>query len=1023
MADRNTHITKRQIGDQAVDVPDLETTNSASDKQVPSYDSASGKFKWVDALIALWTGYTEKTTPTANDIFLINDSDASNVLKKTLWSDIKTTLKIYFDGLYKATFAYTAEDVANKSTNVTTDGASDTKYPSVKAVKTYVDNSVIGLLDYRGGYNASGNTYPTTGGSGTEGAILKGDLWIISVAGTLGGVAVQVGDAIVALVDTPGQTSTNWNSLNGNIAYVPEDVANKSTDGTLADNSTIKYPSQSAVKTYADGKLSKSTAGEINALTNKSTPVDADVIVGEDSANSWSKIKIILSNLKSYLKTYFDTLYIAITAPANGDMIYYNNGAWQRLSIGTVGQTLKINWDAFTKAMLHCDGIQGSTSFIDEIGKSITNIDALTKLLCYFDGSQGGVAFTDSETTPKTITNTVNYDQYTKLMLHLDNNVTDSATAKTVTNTNVTFSNTIDKWGYSGVFNGTNAYLSLADNADWNFGSGAFTIDGWYSFNDNIAGQYLWGNYKDGNNYKVLAYNPYTIQFSEVWVGGYTIRFTCPFSPTINTFYHIALIRGWGGDVNTWAITINGVHQPLTLLAGSYSVVLSNMTPGLWYIGARNNGYYFFNGWQDELRISKGIARWTSDFVVPTAPFGQVYVDTSVKKFGTGSARCLGGGEYLSLVNSADWALGSANFTIDAWVCFNQLDGYQTILGSWGQTSDSYMSKCAYVFAYDNSTHSVDGLAFMFSTDGTKNTVSILHRSWTPTLNTWYHLAVVRSGTNVYFFVNGTQLGATYTGITQTIYTPTNGMYSGTYNPADTQIMSLDGGTSNFLNGNIDELRVSKGLARWTANFTPPTSAYTVGVICDTTKKEFGTGSAFFDGGSYLTLADSADWNFGSNPFTIDFWGSVRDNTVYQYILGQYVNANTYLMCCYRSDNKLQLSVIESGVWTLTFTCSFTPTVDTLYHIAYVRVNNDNADTGWRIFINGVSQSLTKLNGNWNATMPDLASLLCIGSMSGSDGFYSGNVDEFRISTGIARWTSNFTPPTAPYSILPIWST
>lgn len=134
------------------------------------------------------------------------------------------------------------EDLTNKSTSVTTDGSSDTKYPSVKAVKDYADSLVVGLLDYRGGYDASGNVFPSTGGSGTAGAILKGDMWIISVAGTLGGEAVQIGDSVIANVDTPGQTASNWNILNGNISYVPENVANKVTSISGASTDT-QYPS------------------------------------------------------------------------------------------------------------------------------------------------------------------------------------------------------------------------------------------------------------------------------------------------------------------------------------------------------------------------------------------------------------------------------------------------------------------------------------------------------------------------------------------------------------------------------------------------------------------------------------------------------------------------------------------------------------------------------------------------------------------------------------------------------------
>lgn len=120
---------------------------------------------------------------------------------------------------------------ANKPVSTATQSALN-----LKADITYVDGLVVGLLDDRGSYDASVNTFPAAGGSGTAGAILKGDIWYISVAGTLGGSAVTVGDSVRALVDTPGQTATNWSILETNIGYVPENFANKG-----AQNG---YPSQ-----------------------------------------------------------------------------------------------------------------------------------------------------------------------------------------------------------------------------------------------------------------------------------------------------------------------------------------------------------------------------------------------------------------------------------------------------------------------------------------------------------------------------------------------------------------------------------------------------------------------------------------------------------------------------------------------------------------------------------------------------------------------------------------------------------
>lgn len=76
--------------------------------------------------------------------------------------------------------------------------------------KAYADSLVLGLWDDRGNYDASSNVFPSSGGSGESGAILKGDIWTISVGGTLGGEEVVPGQTVRALADAPGQTDVNW---------------------------------------------------------------------------------------------------------------------------------------------------------------------------------------------------------------------------------------------------------------------------------------------------------------------------------------------------------------------------------------------------------------------------------------------------------------------------------------------------------------------------------------------------------------------------------------------------------------------------------------------------------------------------------------------------------------------------------------------------------------------------------------------------------------------------------------------
>ena len=74
--------------------------------------------------------------------------------------------------------------------------------------------------------------------------------------GTIDGKVIHAGDSLIANVDTPAQTTAKWNTVQSNLTYVPEDVANKSTNVTTDGASDTKYPSVKAVKTYADGKVS-----------------------------------------------------------------------------------------------------------------------------------------------------------------------------------------------------------------------------------------------------------------------------------------------------------------------------------------------------------------------------------------------------------------------------------------------------------------------------------------------------------------------------------------------------------------------------------------------------------------------------------------------------------------------------------------------------------------------------------------------------------------------------------------------
>jgi len=142
-------------------------------------------------------------------------------------------------------------------------------------LQTRMDNIQTGLFDYRGAYDASVNTFPAAGGSGTAGAILKGDVWVASVAGTLGGNAVQVGDFIFANVDAPGQTASKWDVIQGNI---------KST-ADVPDSADKRYVTDADLVVI--GNTSGTNTGDqvITKLYSLGTPIAADddriVVIGD----------------------------------------------------------------------------------------------------------------------------------------------------------------------------------------------------------------------------------------------------------------------------------------------------------------------------------------------------------------------------------------------------------------------------------------------------------------------------------------------------------------------------------------------------------------------------------------------------------------------------------------------------------------------------------------------------------------------------------------------------------------------
>jgi hypothetical protein len=247
-----------------------------------------------------------------------------------------------------------------------------------------------------------------------------------------------------------------------------------------------------------------------------------------------------------------------------------------------------------------------------------TVIDSYTKLLLHMDGTDASTTFTDSETTPKSVTANGNAQ-------------IDTAQSKF--------------GGASGLFDGDSDYLTVPDSDDWYFGAGDFTIDGWVRFNDltNVPA-FIGQTQEDGENFWWIFKDPgassqISIRFI---IGGVTEAYyyqTSNWAPNLNQWYHIAAVRS-GTSI---LLFIDGVSSPLTGQIPISTNDVGNVAASL-HIGRGHPAgvAYYLNGWLDEVRISKGIARWTSNFNVPTSAYADV-LGGLVFQYQNGSTKLLAG--------------------------------------------------------------------------------------------------------------------------------------------------------------------------------------------------------------------------------------------------------------------------------------------------------------------------------------------------------------------------------------------
>jgi hypothetical protein len=259
------------------------------------------------------------------------------------------------------------------------------------------------------------------------------------------------------------------------------------------------------------------------------------------------------------------------------------------------------------------------------------------------------------------------------------------------------------------------------------------------------------------------------------------------------------------------------------------ATVVDTTSPFFIGTGTNDTGGEFFQGYISNFRVVKGTAVYTSAFVPPTAPVtaiantalladftnagiidstmqhnietvGDAKISTTQSKFGGSSMAFDGTGDYLITSTNPGFTFGTGDFTIEFWVyLINSSATTQTIMGV-----DLSGSTNSIQIWYNNVANKITFNVYGNPRFDSTSTVSI---------NNWMHLAFTRSSGTFKMFINGTQeaSGALANNLLNNVFVVGRGYISV---------------SQEYFYGYIDDLRVTKGYARYTANFTPPTTAF-----------------------------------------------------------------------------------------------------------------------------------------------------------------------------------------------------
>jgi hypothetical protein len=429
------------------------------------------------------------------------------------------------------------------------------------------------------------------------------------------------------------------------------------------------------------------------------------------------------------------------------------------------------------------------------------------------------------------------------------NAINSGTSNKTVTTTNAVASSTKSNlYGGSWYFDGNGDYLTFSSSSDFAFGTGDFTVEMWIYSNSTSGTWWDCGQNANSNNGCAI--------FSS---GGYIYIRLKPGTDLVITsgfttgrWQHLAVTRSSG----TLYCFLDGVMQSTTQSNSSNVTTTGGGTGTLTGFPGPEGVGYDTSGYIQDLRVYKGLAKYTSNFipastdpdVVPDSPSGVSYSSNVALVPSTDGAVAFdGSGDRLTL-NSSDFVFGTSSFTVEAFIYKTNTDAeifFSQFLNTSGGRDGvalGYQSGAFWILQGDGSTWNLETTVGSFPT------------------NKWVHLAVSRdySQTKTYYFIDG-----------QLVYTYTSNINLTASNNGDTVIGNAGTtGETYAWTGFISNLHIVKGTALYTSNFTPPSapisSVANTKLLCCKSQ----TSATVFDvsPGTITANGDAKASNF--NPFT-----------------------------------------------------------------------------------------------------------------------------------------------------------